>query len=181
MILLIRGAPGVGKSTVAARLVARLGGAPVAAVVEVDELRGDLWYVPPALVLPEADRHHLAIAGAAQVALALLDVGVEVVVVVDTFAPFGVEAFAQALRGRTEVRSVTLIVEVGEHAYRLATRPEVPGVYRDLDVASMMNAELAAGEGVRIDTTGADPTEVAAQIAALLTARDRRIAREAAP
>lgn len=123
--------------------------------------------MPPAAALSDEQRHHLALAGAAGVALALLAAGIKLVIVVDTFAPEGVGVFKSAARGRAPLRAVTLLVEPGEHAHRLVTRPEVPGVFRDLGVASRMNASLATEPNeVRINTTGTTPGEVAGRVRA---------------
>lgn len=119
MILLLRGAPGVGKSTAAALAVLQLGGAPRAAVVEVDDLRGDLWHVSAVEGMPDHARHLLAVAQAAGVALALLGAGVGLVIVVDTFSRAGVDAFTRALRRRAGLRTVTLTVGRTEHCERL--------------------------------------------------------------
>jgi predicted kinase len=168
VILLLRGAPGTGKSTTALALSARLGGPPRLAVVEVDDLRGDLWHVPPALRLEDDERHHIALAHAARIARALLGAGVRSVVVVDTFSAPGVEAFRDALRCAVTVAEVVLHCDRDEHAYRLRTRPETPGVYRDAVVACAMADELA-GAGCVVRTTGVSPCVVAEQIAKLLT------------
>ena len=168
MILLLRGAPGSGKSTTAAALSARLGGPPRLAVVEVDDLRGDLWHVPPALRLDDGERHHLALAQAARIARALLGVGVRRVVVVDTFSVRGVEAFRAALRCDVRVDDVVLHAEPEEHARRLETR-EGEHAFRDAQVALGMARELLR-EGRVVQTTGASAGDVAAQIAAMLDA-----------
>lgn len=167
MILLLRGAPGVGKSTVA-RLVAG-GATPRSAVVEVDDLRGELWHAgDDVAALPDFARHRLALVMAAQIARALLASGVARVVVADTFAAAGVDAFVAALRGRAEVRSVTLTVRRDEHARRLAERREVPGVFRDLEIAADMNEELATADPSHVDTTERTAGDVAADVLAAL-------------
>jgi predicted kinase len=173
VILLLRGAPGAGKSTTAAALSACLGAPPRIAVVEVDDLRGDLWHVPSALRLDDGERHHLALAQAARIALALLGAGVRSVVVVDTFSARGVEAFRAALRCSTEVREVVLHAEPEEHARRLETR-EGAHAFRDARVALAMARELLsdglAREHRAVRTTGASAVDVASQIAAMLDA-----------
>jgi hypothetical protein len=156
-ILLLRGAPGSGKSTVAALLAKH----HEAAVIEVDDLRGELWRVPAVSGLSEPDRHHLALAQAAGMALALLRAGCRPVVV-DTFNTRCVEVFQQALRGRAAMRLRALVVEPLELARRLVERPEVLGVFRDVVVSAQFNAELfAAPAWTRIDTTGIAPRLVA--------------------
>lgn len=166
MILLLRGAPGTGKSTTAAALSARLGGPPRLAVVEVDDLRGDLWHVPPALRLEDDERHHIALAHAARIARALLGVGVRRVVVVDTFSARGVEAFRGALRCAVPVAEVVLHAEPEEHVRRLETR-EGEHAFRDASVALEMARELAS-EGRVVRTTGADVGDVATELARML-------------
>lgn len=168
MILLLRGAPGSGKSTTAAALSARLGGPPELAVVEVDDLRGDLWHVPPALRLDDGERHHVALAHAARIARALLGAGVRRVVVADTFSAAGVAAFRAALRAPVAVAEVVLHVEPDEHAERLRTRPG-EHAFRDASVALGMAARLAC-EGCVVRTSGRAPGAVAEEIAAILAA-----------
>lgn len=168
MILLLRGAPGAGKSTTAAALSARFGGPPRLAVVEVDDLRGDLWHVPPALRLEDDERHRIALAHAARIARALLGVGVRRVVVVDTFSARAVEAFRGALRCAVPVAEVVLHVEPEEHVRRLETR-EGEHAFRDASVALGMAREMAES-GCVVRTTGASTNDVAAQIAAMLDA-----------
>lgn len=166
MILLLRGAPGTGKSTTALALSAHLGGPPRLAVVEVDDLRGDLWHVPAALRLDDGERHHVALAQAARVARALLGAGVRRVVVVDTFSACGVEAFRGALRCDVRVAEVVLYAEPEEHARRLETRGGTHA-FRDASVALAMAAALASEARV-VRTTGTSAGEVAAQIATML-------------
>lgn len=166
MILLLRGAPGTGKSTTALALSDRLGGPPRLAVVEVDDLRGDLWHVPPALRLEDDERHHIALAHAARIARALLGAGVRRVVVVDTFSARSVEAFRLALRCDVRVAEVVLHADPGEHARRLETR-EGTHAFRDASVALAMARSLV-GEGRVVRTTGASAGDVAAQIAMML-------------
>jgi predicted kinase len=167
VILLLRGAPGTGKSTTAAALSARLGGPPSLAVVEVDDLRGDLWHVPPALRLDDDERHHLALAQAARIARALLGAGVRRVCVVDTFSDGAVAAFRGALRCSVPVAEIVLHCDRKEHCERLRLRPEVPGVYRDAVAACAMADELR-GAGCVVRTTGVAPCVVAEQIAWML-------------
>ena len=158
-ILLLGGAPGSGKSTVA-RLFANR-----AAVVEVDDLRGELHRIPSAAALTSSEVHHVALAQAATIALAFLSRGERQVVVVDTFGLSAFHAFFRALRGRAVVKSVSLVVDLGEHARRLETRPEVPGVFRDLEAARKVDAEHHLNRMTeRIDTTRLTPGDVAARI-----------------
>jgi chloramphenicol 3-O-phosphotransferase len=159
-LLLLRGAPGAGKSTTARALAAFR---PAPAVVEVDELRGDLWQVPAATRLEDAERHHIALVHAARLARALLDAGALRVVVVDTFAPGGVLAFTEALRGAVDVRSVTLAVAPLEHKRRLLERTGVHA-FRDFGVASRMNVDLESETGEIVRSAGA-PEDVAGEVA----------------
>lgn len=169
MILLLRGAPGVGKSTIAVEAAVILGGGPAVAVIEVDDLRGDLWHTP-AIAIPEDDRYVLALGLAARVAMALLEAGVGRVIVVDTFAAWAARVFQKALRGRALARAISLLADDGEIGHRLATRPERPGVFRDSPVARALNAELAAeADAARLDTSGCRPREVAAHVVGLWT------------
>lgn len=161
-LLLLRGAPGAGKSTTARELVRRLGGPPEAAAVEVDELRGDLCSTP-ALRLDDAERHHVALVHAARLARSLLGAGVRRVVVVDTFAPAGVLAFRTALHVDVEVQTIVLHAPPDEHARRVASR-QGEHAFRDVGAALAMAAGLDA-EGCAVSAAG-EPHEVAARVAA---------------
>lgn len=161
-VLLLRGAPGAGKSTTAAALSRLLGGPPALAVVEVDELRGDLWRTP-AHRLDDVEKHHTALVHAARLARALLGAGVRRVCVVDTFSAAGV----QVLRGELaelETRAVVLHCTPEEHARRLRERPGAHA-YRGLDALDMAHRLARDAErGSVVLSYGRTAAEVAAAV-----------------
>ncbi len=158
-VLLLRGAPGVGKSTTATFLREAHG----LAVVEVDDLRGELWHVPPLSGFSDAERHQVALAHAAVTALALIRAG-RPVVIVDTFNSAGIAVLELALRGRAAILPIALVLEPGELTRRLATRPEVPGVFRNAEVSTRFNEELRDAPGTHVDAGHASPAEIAALV-----------------
>jgi predicted kinase len=147
-ILLLRGAPGVGKTTTAACLRERHG----VLVVEVDDLRGELFHVGPLVGLADHERHYVALAQAATMAL-LMRTHAGRVVVVDTFNAACMAAFEHAVRGRARLVPVSLVADPLVLARRLETRPEVPGAFRDAVVARALNEDGLAAPRAQLGST----------------------------
>jgi hypothetical protein len=154
-VILIRGAPGSGKSSVARALARHL---PGGVTIEVDHVRrmihGLQW---------EDDRLHLhAITAAAQTALAYIREGLFPVVLVDTLG-FGRHQFALEALDGASTRTYSLVCRDPILSLRLLMRM---GGYRDTRQARRFNAHIH-GDAKRlpvIDTTWKRPAAVARHI-----------------
>lgn len=161
-LLALRGAPGVGKSSVA-RLLADL---LPASVVEVDDLRGELWRSGLTDAWTDEDRHQVALLHAASTARALLRAGIGHVIVVDTFNDADLASFRQFLDD-VPARALALVADPEVLEPRVLRRPGGPEAFRDAAVSLAMNAALLVG-AEHLDTTTRPPSEIATAIAARL-------------
>jgi len=157
-LLVLRGAPGVGKSTVAGLLLAD---GWLAAVVEVDAVRKML----SGLDWSSRSQHETAIAGAASLAIALHRADGRPVALVDALD----DCHLGALRGRFEAEKLA-VAWIGlwasdeTHVARLGARTK-PAI--DLDVCRALNAQTRPGEhsaGVVVDTSRLSAAETAARV-----------------
>ena len=152
-VLLVRGAPGVGKSAAVAALRQHI---PDGAIIEVDALREMFAQAH------EADRakHVTALELAWVLGRGFLTRGVWPVVIVDTFTSRKLTAFVEAIDRPYRVAS--LYVEPDALRARLA---HSGAVQRDkLESAAMHNTEIATHRYPNekcIDTTSRDPEAVA--------------------
>lgn len=144
LVILLRGAPGVGKTTVAA-LLGELG--VVHAIIEVDTVRRMIVGVD----WGDRRQHDAALAAAARAAAEFAVAGVSPVLLVDCF-------------GRDQGRRVLQLVEaagVETVVVSLWASPQVLrarlaqriGDYDDVRMALFLNAEMEAGEGAPINTS----------------------------
>ncbi len=136
-VIVIRGAPGSGKSEAAKRLAARLGHG---ARIEVDTLR--------AMIVPvdwTNQQEHIAVLSlAVAVVTGLLRMGHRPVIVVDTFSGDKLVRFLEDLRAAhagAEVRAFALAPSRGALRARVEGRPD--GGYKDVAVCEKLNSDVA--------------------------------------
>lgn len=164
-LILIKGAPGVGKST-AAKLLA--GHFASGVRIEVDTLRGMVIGVK----WTDQAEHRSLLKLSAQLAAGFLRSGFAPVILIDTFSGDKVEHFMAAFRLEAPQSRVFVAVL---HASGDVLRQRMLGregeAFRDLAIATQINHE--AVEGARpfdslIDTSDLSPTDVArAMLAAM--------------
>jgi hypothetical protein len=155
-ILIVRGAPGVGKSS-AARLLRRL--FPAGAVIEVDLLRGMVSSVR----WQDTDQHLKALSHARLLAESFLEAGYRPVVIVDTFSPKKLSAFTSSLA--RPYRVVSLYAEPLVLRSRIEGRPNVQ--FRDFETSQSVNSEIHLNRfpnEVLLDTSELDSGGVASAL-----------------
>lgn len=158
-VLLVRGAPGVGKSS-ATRALRKL--VPDGAVVEVDHVRGMI-----ASVRWIDTGHHLVALGVTRgIVLSFLERGIRPVVVVDTFSRGKLTAFAEQLEeARTSYRVASLHASESALRERVERRPA--NEFREPEISVLLNEEIRKNRYPReelIDTTDLSPSEVASRM-----------------
>jgi hypothetical protein len=159
-VLLVRGAPGVGKSS-AVRAARKL--LPDGAIVEVDDLRGMI----AAVRWSDRLHHELALAHAALLVNSFLAKGFTPVLIVDTFSRGLADPFARTL-GRP-YRIASLVADADTLRQRIEGRPA--NQFRDHDVSLALNAQTRHDRfehDVLVDTTGLRADEVAARLASIV-------------
>lgn len=160
-LLLVRGSPGVGKTT-AVRLLRKM--LPHGATIEVDVLRAMLHGVD----WRDPREHTLTLDEAAAWAARILQSGRGPVVLVDTLARSRLTGFASNLP--MPYRIASLYARPDVLRARIAARPD--GEFKDLDACLVINAEIERFRYPRerlIDTSDLKPAEVADQLLAWLT------------
>ena len=134
-IIVVRGAPGSGKSSVARHLGKQL---PTGATIEVDTVRGMIHHIQW-----ERDEEHIdAIHAAVRATIAYLERGYRPVVLVDTFG-FGRLELALAALGPRSVSVHSLTCQNFVLSLRLWTRPVG---YRNASAARRFNVHIAADQ-----------------------------------
>jgi len=159
-LLLVRGAPGVGKTSATRRLRANI---PEGAIIEVDGLRGMIANVR----WVDTAQHLIALDHARLLAGAFLDRGYRPVVLVDTFSRGKLTAFTASLPWTYRIASLYASPQVLRD--RVLRRPE--GQFKELDACLLLNDEVAQNRyphESRIDTSELDADAVAEQLRALL-------------
>lgn len=162
-VIVIRGAPGSGKTEAAKCLAAGLGRG---AWVEVDTLR--------AMIVPvnwTDQREHIAVLSLATGLVAgLLRLGHRPVIVVDTFSGDKLARFLVELREQQsglDVRVFTLVTTPAVLRARVESRPAYQ--FKDVDICEKLNADVVRhiqpGERL-IDNSSLTPTEAAGVILA---------------
>jgi cytidylate kinase len=131
-ILLVRGAPGVGKSTAVGRMRRHLHSG---AIVEVDVLRGMIAGVE----WTNKVQHVLALEHAHMIAGSFLAHGLRPVVIVDTLGRARLDTFLPMLA--TSYRVVSLYARPEVLANRVDARPE--GQFKNLEACMTLNDEIA--------------------------------------
>ena len=156
-VIVIRGAPAVGKSVTAKCLAARLG---VGVRVEVDTVR--------AMVIPvdwTNQAEHIGILSLASGLVAgFLSIGHRPVIVVDTFSGDKLARFLgelQVLRSGIDVRAFALVAAPDVLRARVERRP--PDQFKDIAICEKLNANVAKhlqpGERL-IDNSSLTPEEI---------------------
>jgi predicted kinase len=135
-VIILRGAPGSGKSTTAKLLARRIG---VGARLEVDTLRSmvvDVEWTNQA-------QHMGALLLAATLTVGFLDLGHKPVVVVDTFSGTKLTVFLErlrTLRSDVSVRAFALVPNVDVLRARVEGRPD--GEFKDFSVCRRINEDM---------------------------------------
>lgn len=159
-LLIVRGAPGVGKSTAVRRLRKLIASG---AVIEVDALRGMI----AAVEWVNTEQHWLALDHARLLIDAFLAKGYRPVVLVDTFSRGKLTRFVAGLD--LSYRVASLYASEAELVRRVSGRPE--GGFKDLDSCRVLNDEVAANRYEHehlIDVTMLRPTAVAERLEEVL-------------
>lgn len=157
-LILLKGAPGVGKSTAAKALALHL---PSGVRIEVDNLRSMVNTVK----WTDQSEHRAVLTLGAKLAAGFLRAGFGPVIVVDTFSGDKVDGFLGAFRAEFPQGQVCVNVL---HASDAVLRTRVLGRdadgFRDLTIACQINQEVvrdARPFETMIDTSGITPSEVA--------------------
>lgn len=159
-VLLVRGAPGVGKSSSARWLRGLL---PEGAVIEVDALRGMI----AAVQWRDRTHHTLALDHAALLVSSFIARGFAPVVVIDTFSRKLAEPFGRSLD--RPYRIASLVADAAALRARIDGRPA--GQFRDHEVSLALDEEIRGDRLARevlVDTTSLRPEEVASRLASIL-------------
>ncbi len=157
-VIVIRGAPGVGKSSTAKWLA---GSFPGGSRVEVDVLRKMVISVN----WKKQDEHVLMLDVAAGLVHDLAEAGFRPVIVVDTFSGDKVTRFLEILRTQRETRTFlvfSLYASETSLQQRLHERPS--DEFRDFEIAKRLNDDIhrfpAPGEQL-VDSSDLSPDQVA--------------------
>ena len=160
-VILIRGAPGVGKSSASKRLRKLFAGG---AIIEVDLLRGMIANVR----WVDAAQHMVALDHARLLADAFLAKGYRPVIIVDTFSRGKLVEFTASLPW--DYRVVSLYAAPSILAARINHRPD--DQFKDLEASNTLNNEVQATRHPHealIDTSELDPDSVASELHRILT------------
>lgn len=163
-LILVKGAPGVGKSSAARELSKRC---PGGVRIEVDTLRNMVINVN----WKRQSEHRAVLSLGAQLAMGFLRSGFAPVILIDTFSGDKLDGFL------TEVRSALpdeRIAVAALHATEAILRERVLGReiggFRDLEICAAINSEVAEGQRddeTLIDTSTLSPPQVADAIGAV--------------
>lgn len=159
-LLLVRGAPGVGKSS-AAKLLRKL--IPAGAIVEVDHVRGMI----AAVRWIDSEQHLVALAVTRSIVRSFLEQNFRPVVVVDTFSRGKLKAFVEQISAEIGARHriASLYAEEATLVARVNDRPQ--NEFREPEISAKLNQEIFKNRydlEELIDTTNLSPTEVAARL-----------------
>jgi len=164
-VLLLRGAPGVGKTHAARGLAEALGSG---AVIEVDQLRAMFARVD----WGSRHQHEVSLRGAMALAREFLEASVSPVVIVDSFGRDSVGRALTRLSGAdVDVRVVSLWAEGATLLERLDARG---AGFQDRHLASLMNEEVRTRRVPHdhlLDTTGLTEEAVVRSLSELLAGR----------
>lgn len=164
-VIIIRGAPGIGKSQVAKVIAGRF---PKGAKVEVDALRKMVNLVK----WTDQDEHIKLLGLAARATSEFAGLGFRPVIVVDTFSGDKVNGFLKALNQHDAQLRVALfgLFAVDEIlAQRLNGRPQ--DRFKDFKIARKLNADVVKirrSDEVQVDTSSLTPEQTADQIISAL-------------
>lgn len=166
-VIIIRGAPGVGKSQTAKALAGRF---PKGAKVEVDALRKMVNSVR----WTDQDEHIKLLGLAARTTIDFAGLGFRPVIVVDTFSGDKVDSFLDTLKQHAPQLRVALfglIATDGVLAQRLNSRPQ--DQFKDFGIAQKLNADVVKirqSDEVQVDTSALTPEQTADRIISALVA-----------
>lgn len=164
-VIIIRGAPGIGKSQVAKVLASHF---PKGAKVEVDALRKMVNSVR----WTDQDEHIKLLGLAARVTSEFSGMGFRPVIVVDTFSGDKVNGFLQALKqhdAQLHLALFGLTAAAEILAQRLNGRPQ--DQFKDFEIARQLNADVAKirrPEEIQLDTSALSPEQTADRIISVL-------------
>ncbi len=154
-VIIIRGAPGVGKSTLAKALASHF---PKGVRLEVDTLRSMVISVD----WTNQQEHENLLLVAARLTGQFLGLGYRPVIVVDTFSGDKVKPFLDALnesRPGLQVKTFALHASPEMLAQRLSARPE--DQFKDITVSKKLNSDVLKIR--RTDDTLLDTSHASAQ------------------
>lgn len=160
-VVIIRGAPGVGKSQAAKALASFF---PTGAKVEVDVLRNMVIAVD----WKNQQEHMNLLQMAARLTHEFINVGFWPIIVVDTFSGDKVFRFIdtlQRLNGALKIRSFALFASDEVLRKRLESRP--PSGFKEFEVCQKLNADvlrIRLPDDSQIDTSELTPPQTAEQI-----------------
>lgn len=162
-LILVKGAPGVGKSSAARHLAQHL---PTGALIEVDKLRHMVIDVR----WTDQDEHRRVLLIAAKAAASFLHHGFTPVIVVDTFSGDKVDGFLSAFRSEhPEGNVLVAALHATEKVLRDRVLNREEGGFMDLAISTQQNFEAlrnARPFEVLIDTSELSPAQVAQRILA---------------
>ncbi len=162
-VILVRGAPGIGKTTAGGFLRAT---GRARAVIDIDSVRGMIH--GERFLFGQDDEYLMAVRASAYLSLDLVRRCRAPVCVMDVFSAPVLLAFLEVVAPVCEVLVVSLVADDDELCARMSGRG---AGYVDLPVARLVNRhtiETAALADLVIDTNGMAPESVAAAIGALL-------------
>lgn len=160
-LILLKGAPGVGKST-AAKLLARHFTSGVR--IEVDTLRGMVIDVK----WTDQEEHGNLLTLAAQLAASFLHVGFAPVILIDTFSGDKMDGFLAAFRSeRPQSRVFVAVLHASDDVLRQRVLNREAEAFHDMTIAMRINQESvhdARPFETLIDTSSLLPIDVARAI-----------------
>lgn len=163
-LILVKGAPGVGKSSAARELSKHC---PSGVRIEVDTLRSMMINVN----WKRQAEHRAVLSLGAQLVMGFLRSGFFPVILIDTFSGDKLDGFLAEIRATLPEERV---VVAALHATEAVLRERVSGRevagFRDLEICTAINSEVAQGQRdaeTLIDTSTLSPPEVADAIAAI--------------
>ncbi|MCA9289444.1 MAG: AAA family ATPase [Phycisphaerales bacterium] len=166
-LILLKGAPGVGKSTTAKLLAQHL---PSGVRVEVDTLRQMVVSVD----WTNQAEHRSLLALSAQLAAGFLRTGFAPVILVDTFSGDKIDGFLDAFRSESPLsRVLVAVLHASEGVLRGRVRNRDADGFSNIDIALRINQEVV--RDVRpfemlLDSSDLAPADVAATILTLARA-----------
>ncbi len=157
-LILLKGAPGVGKSSAARQLAGRLASG---VRVEVDVLR----CMVVAVNWTDQVEHRKLLHLGAQLAAGYLRLGFGPVILVDTFSGDKIDGFIESFRSMwSEGRVFVAVLHASDDVLRSRVQGREEVGFRDLAVSARLNLEAVRDARPfewLIDTTHLSPTEVA--------------------